>query len=284
MTELRTVVDGLCFPEGPRWHDGHLWYSDMHAGEVRRCRPDGSGDEMVVQLGEDHSSGLGWDGDDRLLIVAMAGRRLLRLEADGSLTQVADLSGVAAFHCNDMVVDHAGRAYIGNFGFDYLAGQPPAGAALARVDPDGRVTAVAEDLMFPNGAVITADGSTLVVGETFAGRLSAYDVAADGSLSGRRVWAQLPQGVVPDGICLDADGAVWAASPTSNEVVRVAEGGEILERIATGRAAFACMLGGGDGRTLFVCTADGSDPVATVQSRTGRIEAVLVGSPHAGRP
>ena len=283
MSEFRAVVAGLRFAEGPRWHDAALWYSDMHAGEVRRWSLDTGADELVLKI-EGQTSGLGWDPQDRLLVVSMLDRRLLRQETDGSVSEVADLSSLATFHCNDMVVDAHGRAYIGNFGFDYLARAEAAPATLALVDSDGSLHAAAPDLMFPNGSVITADGGTLIVGETFGARLTAFDIGADGSLSGRRVWAQLPTGAVPDGCCLDAEGAVWAASPTSNDVIRLAEGGEVLDRISTGRGAYACMLGGEDGRTLFVCTADTTDPEVTLTTRTGRIDAVEVAVPHAGRP
>jgi sugar lactone lactonase YvrE len=279
----RVVVAGLRFAEGPRWRDSALWYSDMHAGEVRRWEPETGVDELVLAI-DGQTSGLGWDRDGRLLVVSMLDRRLLRADADGSLTELADLSGMATFHCNDMVVDGQGRAYIGNFGFDYLAGATATPATMAVVEPDGSMRAAADDLMFPNGSVITADGATLIVGETFGARMTAFDIAEDGSLSGRRLWAQLPTGAVPDGCCLDAEGAVWVASPTSNDVIRLAEGGEVLERIGTSRPAYACMLGGEDGCTLFVCTADSADPQITATSRTARIEAVTVGVPHAGRP
>ena len=283
MSPLRVVVAGLRFAEGPRWHDSALWYSDMHAGEVRRWVADTGSDELVVKA-RGQTSGLGWDPEGRLLVVSMIDRRLLRMAPDGTLEELADLSGLATFHCNDMVVDGRGRAYVGNFGFDYLARATSTPAVMARVDPDGSVHAAADGLMFPNGSVITPDGGTLIVGETFGARMTAFDLAADGSLSGRRLWAQLPAGAVPDGCCLDADGAIWVASPTSNDVIRLAEGGEVLERIETGRAAYACMLGGDDGRTLFVCTADSADPEETAANRTARIEAVEVSVPHAGRP
>ena len=283
MSELSVVVAGLRFAEGPRWHESALWYSDMHVGEVRRWVLASGEDELVLAI-DGQTSGLGWDPEGRLLVVSMLDRRLLRQEADGSVTELADLSALASFHCNDMVVDARGRAYVGNFGFDYLAGATATGATMALVDPDGAVRAAADDLMFPNGSVITEDGATLIVGETFGARMTAFDIAEDGSLSGRRLWAQLPTGAVPDGCCLDAEEAVWVASPTSNDVIRLAEGGDVLERIGTERAAYACMLGGEDGRTLFVCTAESADPEVTATNRTARIEAVVVSVPHAGRP
>jgi len=283
MHGLRTVVDGLAFAEGPRWHEGALWFSDMHAGTVFRCDATSGATEVVAEV-ERLPSGLGWDPQGSLLVVSMIDRRLLRIGADGDLEEVADLSSLATFHCNDMVVDEQGRAYVGNFGFDFQSGETPIGAVLARVDPDGTVSAAASDLMFPNGTVITPDGGTMIIGETFGARLTAFDISSNGSLSRRRVWAPMPAGAVPDGICLDAEGAVWAASPTSKDVIRLAEGGEVLDRVNTGRGVYACMLGGEDGRTLFVCTAVGTDPAVTMAARSGRIEAVEVDVPRAGRP
>jgi sugar lactone lactonase YvrE len=278
--ETRTLVDGLRFPEGPRWHDGRFWFSDMHSGVVLAVDDSGRSEVIVEVAGE--PSGLGWLPDGRLLVVSMQDRRLLRLDPDG-LSEVADLSALASYHCNDMVVDAAGRAYVGNFGFDLHAGESPAPANLVLVHPDGRNEVAAPDLHFPNGVVITPDGRSLIVGETFGGRLTAFDVAADGTLSGRRVWAQL-DGAVPDGICLDAEGAIWVASPVGKGgVMRVLEGGEITDRIAVEHEAFACMLGGRDRRTLYICTAPDSNPEKT-GDRGGRIEVVEVAVPGAGLP
>jgi sugar lactone lactonase YvrE len=212
----------------------------------------------------------------------MLDRRLLRVE-NGRPRVHADLSAVATGPCNDMVVDARGRAYVGNFGFDRHRGEEPRTACLARVDPDGAVTRAAEDLWFPNGTVITPDGRTLIVGETLAHRLTAFDVAADGTLSNRRVWASL-DGVFPDGICLDADGCIWVTDARGPAILRVREGGRVEERVPTGdRHAFACMLGGADRRTLFVCTCTGSGP-AMAEKREGRIETVRVAVPGAGLP
>ena len=271
MAEPRILIDGLRFPEGPRWHEDRFWFSDMHSQRVIAVDMDGNA-ETVCEVAAD-PSGLGWLPDGRLLVVSMKDRRLLRLDP-GGLAEVADLSGIAAYHCNDMVVDARGRAYVGNFGFDLHAGVPPAKASLALVHPDGRVEVAAKDLSFPNGTVITPDGRTLVVGESFGACLTAFDVAADGSLSNRREWAKL-QGAVPDGICLDAEGAIWVASPIGGVVLRVREGGEVAERIEVEMEAFACMLGGPDGKTLFICTAPDSDPAKTGDCR-GRIEMVEV--------
>jgi sugar lactone lactonase YvrE len=278
---LKTLLGDLRFAEGPRWRDGRLWFSDMHAREVVAMTPDGI--RETIYSAPDQVSGLGWLPDGRMLIVSMEERRLLRRELDGRVVPHADLGAVATGHCNDMVVDAQGRAYVGNFGYPYPEGElKPAKLALAY--PDGRVVAAADDLVFPNGAVITPDGGTLIVGETFAGRMTAFDIAADGSLSGRRVWASLPGRAVPDGCCLDAEGAVWVASPTTNEVIRLAEGGEVLERITADQGCFACMLGGEDRRTLFVLTCASSDPNAAGGARTGRIEAAEVETPGSGLP
>lgn len=279
MADTEVVLDGLAFPEGPRWHDGRLWFSDMHAHEVVALDPRTGARETIVEVPA-CPSGLGWLQDGTLLIVSMEDRRLVKLVA-GALVEHADLSSIATFHCNDMVVDWLGRAYVGNFGFDLHQRAEMVPATLARVDPDGSVHAVADDMGFPNGSVIY--DTTLVVGESFAGRLTAFEIGDDGSLANRRVWAQL-DGAVPDGICLDAEGAIWVASPTSNEVLRVREGGEVTDRIALDRGAFACMLGGADRRTLFICTSHSSDPVESAVQRSGRIEAARVSVPGAGLP
>ncbi len=280
MSQTNVLLDGLRFPEGPRWHDGRFWFSDMHAGQV--IAVDLSGRSEVVVGVKAEPSGLGWLPDGRLLVVSMQDRRLLRLDADG-LTQVADLSDLASYHCNDMVVDAEGRAYVGNFGFDLHAGESPTSTNLILVHPDGRSEVAAPDLRFPNGAVITPDGRTLIVGESFGGCLTAFDVADDGTLSGRREWAKL-EGAVPDGICLDAEGAIWVASPIGKGgVLRVREGGEVTQRIAVENEAFACMLGGPERRTLFICTAPDSNPEKT-GDRGGRIETVEVDIPGAGLP
>ncbi len=279
MPYTETLLDGLCFPEGPRWRDGRLWFSDMHAQQVLAVDAGGRV-ETIAAVPED-PSGLGWLPDGRLLVVSMRDRRLLRLDPDG-LVPAADLSGVAPFHCNDMVVDASGRAYVGNFGFDLHGGAEPATTTLALVEPDGAVRVVADELRFPNGAVITPDGRTLVIGESFGACLTAFDVAEDGSLSGRREWARM-QGAVPDGICLDEEGAIWVASPVSGEVLRLREGGEVTRRIEVEHQAYACMLGGPERRTLFVCTAASADP-AEADARTGRIELVEVDVPGAGLP
>jgi len=281
MSKQTTVLlDNLTFPEGPRWHDGRLWFSDFYAHEVIAVDLAGQRETIVQVPGQ--PSGLGWTPDGRLLVVSMTDRRLLRLDP-GGLVEVADLSALAGYHCNDMVVDGDGGAYVGNFGFNSHNGDPYKAADLIRVDPDGTTSVAAEGLAFPNGSVITPDGGTLIVGETRGHILSAWDRAADGSLSNRRVWADLDGGF-PDGICLDADGAIWVADPRNKETIRVLEGGEVTDRISTGDyGSFACMLGGEDRRTLFICTClkSGADTAAL---RSGRIETVDVEVPGAGWP
>ena len=278
--EPRILLAGLAFPEGPRWHDDRLWFSDMHAHRVMTVDLDGHS-ETIVDV-EHCPSGLGWLPDGRLLVVSMTDRRLLRLDPDG-LQEVADLSGLASHDCNDMVVDAHGRAYIGNFGFDLHARAEAKNAEIVLVTPDGDARVVAEDLHFPNGTVITPDGRTLIVGESFGACLTAFDIAEDGSLSGRRVFAKL-DGLLADGICLDAEGAVWVASPVSHAAVRVAEGGAEKDRVAVETQAYACMLGGPDGRTLFLCTSGAMGPEDCRAQRSGRIEAVTVEVPRAGLP
>jgi sugar lactone lactonase YvrE len=279
MLTPETLLDGLCFPEGPRWRDGRLFFSDMHSQKVIAVDLNGK-TETIVDVPND-PSGLGWLPDGRLLVVSMKDRRLMRLDPDG-LVEVADLSPYATSKCNDMVVDSQGRAYVGNFGFDLHKGEEQTTANLVLVHPDGRAEVAADDLLFPNGAVITPDGRTLIVGETFAACLTAFDVADDGSLHNRRQWAKL-EGAIPDGICLDAEGGIWVASPIGHTVLRVLEGGEVTHRITVENEAFACMLGGPERRTLLMCTAAESDPTKT-GDRKGRIERVEVEVPGAGLP
>jgi sugar lactone lactonase YvrE len=280
MAPTEVLVDGLVFGEGPRWHDGRLWFSDMHDRKVKAIDAAGKVEDVLEVPGD--PSGLGWLPDGRLLVVSMTDRRLLRLDP-GGLSEHADLSKLASYHCNDMVTDARGRSYVGNFGFDLHANATPRTAELVLVNPEGDARIVADELSFPNGSVITPDEGTLVVGESFGARLTAFDIAEDGSLSNRRVWAQL-EGAVPDGICLDAEGAIWVASPVSNEVLRVREGGAVTDRIPLSRMAIACMLGGPDRRTLFVCTSETIDPAECIAKRSARIETTQVEVPGAGLP
>ena len=276
--ETTVLLDGLMFGESPRWHEGRLWFSDMLAYQVMTVDLAGRTEAIVRVPGL--PSGLGWLPDGRLLVVSMTDRRLLRFES-GGLVEVADLSKLASYHCNDMVVDRQGRAYIGHFGFNYYS-QPFAPAEVILVTPDGSARVVAEQMAFPNGSIITPDGRTLIVAETFGVCLTAFDIQPDGSLAGRRIWASTSP-AIPDGICLDAEGAVWVASPTG-EVLRIQEGGQVADRINLSRPAFACMLGGTDLRTLFVMTAKSDSPDEVRAESSGRVEIVEVDVPGAGLP
>ena len=273
------ILEGLCFGEGPRWRDGHLWMSDMHDQKVLKVAPSGKF-EVVVQLADDQPSGLGWLPNGDLLIVAMSSRRLLRF--DGTEISVhADLSELASGICNDMVVDSAGRAYVGNFGFDLHHGAAQRNAELILVEPDGKARCVDDELLFPNGTVITPDDATLIIAETFAGRLTAFDLDASGEVSNRRVWAQLPEGAVPDGICLDGGGGIWSASPSTNNCIRQIEGGEVTHEIKLDRGAFACMIGDGQ---LYSLTSTTSKPDRCKAKREARVEVYPAPYPAAGRP
>lgn len=287
---LTPFVGGLAFPEGPRWHEDALWCSDIADGKVLRISA--LGEVSVIAEGLLRPSGLGWLPDGRLLAVAGEQRQLLRREGQ-AWTLHADLASIVPASCNDMVVDAQGRAYVGNWGFDYEAGGKPVNTVLVCVEPDGQARVVADDLAFPNGTVITPDGRTLIVAETFARQLSAFDIADDGSLSGRRVWAATGD-ASPDGICLDAQGGVWLASPPTGEVLRVLEGGAVTQRIKVGADAVACMLGGVDRRTLFILSTQLFDKIdgrrrfngmqRLSELRVGRIDTLLVDVAGAGWP
>ncbi|MCU0310248.1 MAG: SMP-30/gluconolactonase/LRE family protein [Acidimicrobiales bacterium] len=278
--EPSVVLDGLAYPESPRWHDGRLWFSDVHDGRVWAMTEDGQA-EPVVRMTE-QPGGLGWLPDGRLLVVSMLDHALLRLDDDG-LTEVCDLERFSLHPWNDMVVTGEGRAYIGNYGYDAERGDEPAGARMVCVEPDGEAWVVAEQLLFPNGAVVVPHELTplLLVAETFGQRISAYHLEPDGSLSNPRVWADLRPNV-PDGICLDAEGALWIADPVYNGVMRVHVDEGIVAWIPTGdRSVYSCALGGSDGRTLFLCTGRSTNPAKTTAMRAGCIEAVRVEVPMA---
>ena len=278
---LQLLVDGIDFGEGPRWHDGRLWYSDFHQRAIYTVSPDGRRETVHEGLA-DRPSGLGWLPDGRLLAVSMTERKLLR-EEDGALVEHADLSSVATGNCNDMVVDAAGNAYVGNFGFDYEGGGRFSTADLALVRPDRSVEVAATGLRFPNGSVITPDGSTLVVGESFGAGYEAFTIGDDATLGERRRWADVP-GMAPDGCSLDADGAIWFADALGSQVVRVREGGDVVDTVPTPMPTFACALGGDDGRTLFVLCAPSSRPDEVAGKAAGAIYVTTVEAPHAGRP
>ena len=281
MSEFETIVTGLDFGEAPRWRDGHLWWSDFHHHTVSRVLPGGA-PEVVVRLdGDGQPSGLGWMPDGSMLIVSMLDRLVLRYDGE-RLRQHADLSRIATFHCNDMLVDDNGRAYVGNFGWDLAAEglRGATGADLAFIDPSGEVELAARGLLFPNGMALTDDGTTLLVGESFGRQYRAYDRDADGRLSNERVWAEVAPSA-PDGCAIDAEGGLWFADAANERVQRVIEGGEITHEIATGTGTFACALGGDDGRTLFVLTAPTADPDLLPGSGEGRIVATTVEIPGA---
>ena len=274
------LLSGLGFGEGPRWHDGRLWFSDMGAGAVMTVGLDGVAERVLEVPGR--PSGLGWLPDGRLLVVSMQDRALLRLD-DGALVTHADLSGLVSGDCNDMVVDGRGNAYVGNAGLD-LREQPfrPRPAQVVLVRPDGEAKVVDDEVVFPNGSVVSPDGRTLVVAETFGARLTAFTIDDDGSLSDRRMFAALPDRT-PDGICLDADGGIWVADFAGSACVRVVEGGEVTDVVDTGRGCFAAMLGGPDRRTLFLMVADAFSGDA-IGRHSAAIETLEVDVPGAGWP
>jgi sugar lactone lactonase YvrE len=274
------LIDGLGFAESPRWHDGRLWFSDMDRRAVYALHLDTRRLESVAEVAR-RPSGVGWLPDGRMMVVSMEDRRLLRA-GQPDLVPVADLTGLASFHCNDMVVDGEGRAYVGNFGYDYAAGAPGRAATLILVSPDGAARLVGEPLWFPNGMCITPDGGTLIVAETMGCCLTAFTIGFGGELYDRRLFAELEATddgpSRPDGICLDAEGAVWTAA--GHEVLRMSAGGAVLDRVSTGEwGAVACTLAGPDRRTLAVTTFQKRD-----SARRARIEAVEVDVPGAGLP
>ena len=299
--DVRTVLDGMSYLECPRWHDGRLYVSDFYTQQVYRLDLDtggGAGGADVVARVPEQPSGLGWMPDGSMLVVSMRDRRVLRVRDGGEPEVHADLSALAPWHLNDMVVDAAGRAYVGNFGFDLMSLAKIRETGIVRVEPDGSATMAADGLRFPNGAVIFPNGRTLVVAETLAGRLTAFDVDDDGGLSNRRVWAQLSAtvdtedmgellaagGIAPDGIALDAEGAIWAADALGGRVLRVREGGEVVEEIAPGTGVFACGLAGAEGRTLVMCAAPSFAEHERRDTREAKLLACEVDVPRAGLP
>jgi sugar lactone lactonase YvrE len=274
------ITEGLAFPEAPRWHAGRLWFTDQHARAILAM--DTAGECETISPTEDLPGGLGWLPDDRALVVFMTQRRVMQLTSEG-LAEYADLSDQASFHCNDMVVDAAGRAFVGNFGFDLHGGGDVAPAEIIRIDQDGNVEVFARDVVFPNGSVITPSGDTLLIAETFAHRISAFGLDVGGRVSSRRLWAELGKHT-PDGICMDAEAALWVASPGTKTLFRVQQGGGILDRCTTRGTPYACMLGGEDRRTLYICTSETDDPQEAIKQRSGRIEQVRVAVAGAGLP
>jgi sugar lactone lactonase YvrE len=275
--EPKILMEGIGLGESPRWHEGRLWFSDWVAHEVIGLDPSG-GHELMAEV-DAFPFSIDWLPDGPMLITA--GRRLLRLEAGGSLVTHIDLSDLSDHGWNEIVVDGRGNAYVNSVGFDLMGGEEPKPGIVAVVTPDGSARQVADGLAFPNGMVVTPDDSTLIVAESYEGRLTAFEVGEGGELSNRRVWADLGEG--GDGICMDADGAIW--SPKFQRCVRVREGGEVLDEIELDRFCFACMLGGDDGRTLFLNVAEWNGPEGIFnEPRTGRVLAAEAPAPHAGRP
>ena len=293
--DLHTLLDGFSFGEGPRWRDGALWFSDMHGHRVLRVVTDGraaTSVETVVEITDDDPSGLGWLPDGRMLVVAMESQQLRRIEADGTVVVHADLSSAARGDLNDMLVGADGTAYVGDMGARIQSGGEMVPGQTFRVAPDGTWESAADDLQAPNGHVLNDDGRTLIVAESGGSRLTAFAVEPDGTLSGRRTFAELVPAegspipfAPPDGICLDAEGAVWVADPIGRRVFRVREGGEVTDSIGFPDAVpVACVLGGDGRRTLMMCVADDWKREALAGRQTGRIMATPVEVPGAGRP
>ena len=280
MPEVHTLLTGLAFGESPRWHDGRLWFSNWVAQEIVAVDLEGKSEVIARVPFPSFPFSIDWLPDGRLLLVSASDRPLLRREPDGELVTHAILSR----GWNEIVVDGRGNAYINGVGFDLLAGEAFAPGIIVLVTPDGSARRVADGIAFPNGMAVTPDNQTLIVAESYARRLTAFDIEEDGSLSNRRVWADLGDGV-PDGICLDAEGAVWYGDVPNKRCVRVREGGEVLQTIDLDRGCFACMLGGVDNRTLFMMAAQWGGPAAMAEApRTGQVLTAQASAPHAGWP
>ncbi|MGI8857717.1 MAG: SMP-30/gluconolactonase/LRE family protein [Thermomicrobiales bacterium] len=281
MPKPQILLTDLMFGESPRWHDDRLWVSDWGAREI--IAVDCEGAHEVIARAPSFPCCIDFLRDGRLLMVSADEGLLFRREPDGSLVTYADLSGLAGSTWNEIVVDGRGNAYVNGGGFDFATGEPTPGI-VALVTPDGSARQVADGIAFPNGMAVTPDNATLIVAESYASKLTAFDIAADGSLSNRRVWADLGDGV-PDGICLDAEGAAWYADVPNKRCVRVREGGEVLQTVALDRGCFACMLGGVDGRTLFLVVREwrGFESAAD-GSRTGQVQTIEAPAPGAGWP
>jgi len=282
---VHLLLSGLVIGESPRWHEGRLWFSNWGAQEIIAVDVEGNS-EVVTSVPTTIPFSIDWLPDGRLLVVSGPEALLLRREPDGSLVIHADLSSLAR-GWNEIVVDGRGNAYVNGSNFDFLGGGEFTPGIIALVTPDGSVRQVADGIAFPNGMTVTPDNSTLIVAESFASRLTAFDIASDGSLSNRRVWAELGQG--GDGICLDAEGAVWCSATKDGKptCVRVREGGQVLQTIELDRSCFACMLGGEDGKTLFMMVAEwrGTENMdVLLHSRTGQVLTAPAPSPHAGWP
>ncbi|MFI5801072.1 SMP-30/gluconolactonase/LRE family protein [Streptomyces sp. NPDC051677] len=291
------MAEGFTYLEGPRWHEGRLWFVDFYTHTVNALNSDGSVEQIAVV--PQQPSGLGWLPDGRMLVVSMKDRKVLRQESDGTLVEHADIWQHCGGHANDMVVATNGQAYVGNFGFDLMGGADHQDATIVLVNPDGTSQVVADGLAFPNGMVITPDDRTLLVNELFGNRVSAFDIREDGTLGPRRDWASFGDlgdepsverrlaaaTIVPDGLTMDTEGAVWIADCVNQRAARIAEGGKILDEVSTSPdGVFAVALGGEDGRTLFLCAAPDFDETARTNAREARMLAVEVDVPHAGTP
>jgi sugar lactone lactonase YvrE len=285
MTELRTLMTGIAFGESPRWHDGRLWFADWGAQEVIAVDAEGNSEAVVRVPFPSIPMCIDWlPGTDRLLIVSAREGRVMRREPDGSLAVHADLTGLSDGGWNEIVADGRGNVYINGAGFDLMAGEKFAPGIIAVATADGSVRQVADGIAFPNGMTVTPDNSTLIIAESYGKQLTAFDIAADGGLSNRRVWADLGDGA-PDGICLDAENAVWYADVPNRRCVRVREGGEVLQTISADRGCFACMLGGQDRSTLFIIATEWRGPEnMTSGPRTGQVLTAPAPAPGAGWP
>jgi sugar lactone lactonase YvrE len=285
MPELHTLLTGLAFGESPRWHDGRLWVADWGAQEILAIDLEGKPEVIVKVNFPSCPMCFDWLPDGQLLLVSSREGRLLRLESGGKLVTHADLSGLArkGHPWNEIVVDGRGNAYINNQGFDFPGGAFAPGT-IALLTPDGAVRQVADGIAFPNGMAVTPDNATLIVAESYGNRLTSFAIDASGRLSHRRIWAETGTDH-PDGICLDAEGALWYADVGNKRCVRVREGGEMLQTLELDRGCFACMLGEADGKTLFIVATEwkGVEHMAD-GSRTGQILTVRASAPHGGWP
>jgi len=282
MTDLHTLLTGLMIGESARWHDGRLWLSNWGSQEVLAVDADGKS-EVMARVATTLPFSIDWLPDGRLLIVSGQEALLLRQEPDGSLVTHADLSGLARIW-NEIVVDGRGNIYLNGMDYDFMGGGPFIPGVIALVTPDGAVRRVAGDIRFPNGMVVTPDNRTLIIAESFAGELTAFDIGADGGLSNRRVWADLGEGV-PDSISADAENAIWYADVPTKRCVRVREGGQQLQMISLDRGCFACALGGRDGTTLFMLAQQWNDPQNMFTGpRSGLVLTAQAPAPRAGWP
>lgn len=259
--QSNVLLEGLKFPECPRWHSNKLWFSDMDDHKIFTVDMDGN-----LELVLEHPNlvaGLGWLSNDSLIFVSMVDRRLFKFKS-GKISEHADLTKLATFHLNDIVIDKKDRAYVGNFGFDYFNKAPFVPAEIIMVTPEGNAKVVVKDMAFPNGTVITPDDKTLIIAETFAARLTAFDIQDDGTLTNRRIWAKF-KSLAPDGICLDEKGGIWVSAPGRHRVVRVLEGGELTHIVKVENDAYACILGGPDRNRLFIATSDSTRTIGKIE-------------------